>query len=64
LAPADFWLSPKLKSVLKAERFSDVEDIKSSVKKIYRLCGLLVSVPGYRSRDPGSIPGATKFSEK
>jgi hypothetical protein len=25
-----------------------------------RLCG----VPGYRSRDPGSIPGASKFSEK
>jgi hypothetical protein len=22
------------------------------------------SVPGYRSRGPGSIPGATRFSEK
>jgi hypothetical protein len=32
LAPADFWLFPKLKSVLKGKRFSDVEDIKSSVK--------------------------------
>jgi hypothetical protein len=21
-------------------------------------------VPGYRSRDPGSIPGVTRFSEK
>jgi hypothetical protein len=24
-----------------------------------RLCGLLVTVPGYRSRGPGSIPGST-----
>jgi hypothetical protein len=29
-----------------------------------RLCGLVVRLPGYRSRGPGSIPGATKFSEK
>jgi hypothetical protein len=29
-----------------------------------RLCGLLVRDPGYRSRGPGSIPGATRFSEK
>jgi hypothetical protein len=29
-----------------------------------RLCGLVVIVPGYRSRGPGSIPGATTFSEK
>jgi hypothetical protein len=28
-----------------------------------RLCGLLVRVPGYRSRGPGSIPDATSFSE-
>jgi hypothetical protein len=33
LAPANFWLFPELKSVLKVKRFSDVEDIKSSVKK-------------------------------
>jgi hypothetical protein len=26
-----------------------------------RLCGLVVRVPGYRSRNPGSIPGATRF---
>jgi hypothetical protein len=25
---------------------------------------LVVRVPGYRSRGPGSIPGATRFSEK
>jgi hypothetical protein len=28
------------------------------------LCGLVVRVPGYISRGPGSIPGATRFSEK
>jgi hypothetical protein len=33
-------------------------------KKVDRLCGLLVRVPGYISRGPGSIPGATRFSEK
>jgi hypothetical protein len=29
-----------------------------------RLFDLEVRVPGYRSRGPGSIPGATRFSEK
>jgi hypothetical protein len=29
-----------------------------------RLCGLVVRVPGYRSRDSGSIAGATRFSEE
>jgi hypothetical protein len=29
-----------------------------------RLCDLVVRVPGYRSRGPGSIPGATRFTEK
>jgi hypothetical protein len=29
----------------------------------YRLCSLVVIVPGYRSRGPGSIPSATRFSE-
>jgi hypothetical protein len=24
-----------------------------------RLCGLVVTVPGYESRGPGSVPGAT-----
>jgi hypothetical protein len=28
------------------------------------LCGLVARVPGYRSRGPGSIPSATRFSEK
>jgi hypothetical protein len=34
------------------------------LKKVDRLCGLVVRVPGYRSSGPGSIPGAAKFSEK
>jgi hypothetical protein len=29
-----------------------------------RLCGLVVRVSDYRSRGPGLIPGATRFSEK
>jgi hypothetical protein len=33
-------------------------------KKVERLCGLVVRVPGYRSRGLGSIPGANRFSEK
>jgi hypothetical protein len=28
-----------------------------------RLCGLVFRVPDYRSRGPGSFPGATKFTE-
>jgi hypothetical protein len=28
------------------------------------LCGLVVRVPGYRSRGPGLTPRATRFSEK
>jgi hypothetical protein len=31
---------------------------------IDRLCGLVVRVLGYRSGDPGSIPGTTRFPEK
>jgi hypothetical protein len=34
-----------------------------AIKKNW-LCGLVVRVLGYRSRDPGSIPSATRFSEK
>jgi hypothetical protein len=29
-----------------------------------RLCGLVIRVPGYRSKGPGSILDATRFSEK
>jgi hypothetical protein len=34
LAAAEFGLFPELKSVLKGKRFSDVQDIKSYVKRI------------------------------
>jgi hypothetical protein len=36
----------------------------SVITEIDRLCGLVVRVPGYRFRGPGSIPGATRFPEK
>jgi hypothetical protein len=36
----------------------------SGLEKQDHLCGLVVRVPGYRSRGPGSIPGATRLSEK
>jgi hypothetical protein len=36
-------------------------DIKEIVD---RLCGLVVRVLGYRSRGPGPVSGATRFSEK
>jgi hypothetical protein len=29
-----------------------------------RLCGLVVRVPGYISRGPGSIPSSTRFYDK
>jgi hypothetical protein len=40
------------------------DDNNNDYKKEGRLCGLVVRVPGYRSRGPGYIPGATRFSEK
>jgi hypothetical protein len=50
-------------------RYHSAENVQTFVVLIYfipydRLCGLLVRVPGYRSRGPGSILGATTFSEK
>jgi hypothetical protein len=38
--------------------------ISSSSSSSDNLCGLVVRVPGYRSRGPDSIPGAARFSEK
>jgi hypothetical protein len=34
------------------------------LSKLDRLCGLVVRVLGYRSGDPGSIPGTTKKKKK
>jgi hypothetical protein len=47
--------------------FSVITNLKSdSVCKIFvdSLCDLVVRVPGYRSRGPSLILGATSFSEK
>jgi hypothetical protein len=38
--------------------------LKTNISRYDRLCGLVVRVPGYRSRTPRSIPGTTKFSEE
>jgi hypothetical protein len=38
--------------------------LKKYTFRITILCGLVFRVPGYRSRGPGSIPGAIRFSEK
>jgi hypothetical protein len=38
--------------------------LKNQYLRNNRLCNLVVRVPSFRTRGPGSIPGATKFSEK
>jgi hypothetical protein len=38
--------------------------ISRSMPNIDSLCGLVVRVPGYRSRGSGSIPGDTTLSDK
>jgi hypothetical protein len=38
--------------------------LKRDILLMERLLGLAVTVPGYRSRGSGSVPGATGFSEK
>jgi hypothetical protein len=39
-------------------------NLSVTYKKEERLCGLVIRVPCYRSRGPGSIPGASRFSNK
>jgi hypothetical protein len=39
-------------------------EMSSCIAAVHRLCGLVVRVPGYRSRGPGSISVATRYSEK
>jgi hypothetical protein len=48
-------LSHILKNVMNLKRVEIAKDL---------LCGLVVRVPGYRFRGPGSISGATDFFEK
>jgi hypothetical protein len=38
--------------------------LMNRMRLLDRLCCLVVRVPGYRSSGPGSIPGATRSSEK
>jgi hypothetical protein len=45
-------------------RFLSLNKYFQSVTSIDLLCGLVVRVPGYKSRGAGSIPGANRFSEK
>jgi hypothetical protein len=45
----------------KVQELGDSEDPLGMERS---LCGLVVRVPGYRSRGPGSIPGSTTFPEK
>jgi hypothetical protein len=44
--------------------FCEVVVLELGPLSLDRLCGLVVSVPGYRSRGLGSIPGVNRFSEK
>jgi hypothetical protein len=42
-----------------------VTHIPACVLECDRFCGIVVRVPGHRYTEvPGSIPGATRFSEK
>jgi len=36
IAPCDFWIFPKLKNVLKGQRFANLSDIQSNVKTLLR----------------------------
>jgi hypothetical protein len=42
----------------------DIREFPSLYTKFARLCRLVVRVTGYRCRGPGSILGATRFSEQ
>jgi hypothetical protein len=44
--------------------YKDLSGISKVVSKVDRLCGLVVRVPGNRSRGPGLIPRATRFDDK
>jgi hypothetical protein len=46
----------------KSSNLSDVLSLEVILQD--RLCGQVVRVPGFRSKGPGLIPGATRFSEK
>jgi hypothetical protein len=49
--------------LLLTERTSRYVIFRGMGSKVGRFCGIVVRVLGYRSRDPGSIPGATRFTD-
>jgi hypothetical protein len=53
--------------IIRREDSNQTQEVGCELNKLAwdRPCGLVVRVPGYRSRGPGSIPGTTRFfSEK
>jgi hypothetical protein len=48
----------------KGKKFHKRHNVYNPVSCPNHLCGLVVRVPGYRSRGLGSIADATRFSEK
>jgi hypothetical protein len=56
--------STQVETRLTVERNVEVSYVKEVLVTAVRLCAVVVIVPGYRSRGPGSIPGATRFSER
>jgi hypothetical protein len=51
------------KVIIRRSRFIFLIIISINNSSTDRLCGLVVRVPGYRSRGPGSVPSATRFSD-
>jgi hypothetical protein len=55
------WTQKKTKCTLISRHQNSNQNHTIFVENLVdRLCGLFVRVPGYRSRGPGSIPGATR----
>jgi hypothetical protein len=58
----------QIANTMRLQRKSNINGIKEhglpSPRRVDRLCGLVVRVPGCKYRGPGSIPDATRFSEK
>jgi hypothetical protein len=55
--------SETLMSLYNAD-FCLFDTIFRRINKSNRFCGAVIRVPGYKSKGTGSIPGATRFSEK
>jgi hypothetical protein len=53
-----------ISELVKTSNLNSLADLFTLLIIVDRLCGLLVRVPGYRSRGPGSIPSAIRLSEK